>query len=130
MAGFLGSTEQPKQLTDVLAFEEDQRFSRKLITVLENEVLVLGQVLGKVAASGKYVALNPEADPEDGSETAAGVLLKDVDATGADKEGLALVRHGIVKARGLVWPEGISSSDKADAIAQLAEVGILVREDL
>lgn len=128
MAGYLGSQDQPKQLTDVLAFEEDQRFSREVITVLQDEVLKLGHVLGKVTASGKYVELAPGA--ADGSEAAAGVLLKDVDATGEDKEGLAMVRHGIVKASGLVWPDGITSGQKDTAIAELAELGILVREDL
>lgn len=63
----------------------------------------------------------------DGSQIAAGILFDDVDATGADKPGVALVRDCEVKSGALVWDSGQSPDDKAAGIADLAKLGIIAR---
>lgn len=63
----------------------------------------------------------------DGSQVAAGVLWDDVDATGADKPGVAIVRNAEVKAAALVWDSGQSAGDKTAGIADLAKLNIIAR---
>lgn len=98
---------------------------REAITVLSGEVLKAGAVLGKITASGKYVEVDPAAS--DGSQAAAGVLFDNVDATGADKRAVALVRLSVLNAQEIVWPDAISSPNKATAIGQLAALNIVLR---
>jgi hypothetical protein len=79
----------------------------------------------KAAGSGKYRALDLTAT--DGHEVPAGILFGHADALAADARGVAIVRHAEVNGAELVWPDGISSPNKAAAIATLAKLGIIVR---
>lgn len=87
------------------------------------------------AGSGKATALNLSA--VDGSQYAAGVLIDSVDASGGDKKTAMICRYAILKSSTLVWPNGISATQKAAAIAQLngslpqysAARGVIVRSD-
>ena len=56
------------------------------------------------------------------------VLLLDVDASAADALGVIIARHAICADNALIWPEGITGPQKATAITQLKDLGILVRE--
>ena len=105
--------------------EGNGRISRETITVLSGETLEAGAVLGKVTGSGKYKALDPAA--VDGSEVAAGVLYDAVDASGADAEGLAIVRLAEVNAAELVWPAGITGPEQTTALGELAALNIIAR---
>jgi len=78
------------------------------------------------AGSGKVVALDPDA--VNGSNHAAGVMIAAVDATSADKPGVAIVRDAMVAPANLVWPAEISAGDKATAIADLEKLGIVAVE--
>ena len=78
------------------------------------------------AVNNKVIQFAPAAS--DGSNVVAGVLLLDVDASGGDKPGVIIARHAICADKALVWPEGITGPQKATAITQLKELGILVRE--
>lgn len=79
-----------------------------------------------VSGDDKVVALDPTAT--DGAQEAAGVIAADVTAPdGVDAQGVAIVREAIVADHALVWPAGITSAQKTDAIARLAARGILVR---
>lgn len=60
------------------------------ITILSGQVLARGAVLGKITASGKYVLSLAAAN--DGSQVPDLILAEDVNATGADKPGLAYER--------------------------------------
>ena len=95
--------------------------SRAQITVLSGENLAVGQVLGAVTASGKYVAYDETAT--DGSETAVAVLYADVDASAADAEGVAIIRDAEVSAAKLVW----GTADDAAGTVDLAAVGVIAR---
>jgi hypothetical protein len=119
-------TQEPNRLGDWLKFEEDNLYSRDQITVASGQNLKTGTVVGKITASGKVTQLAPSAN--DGSENAAGVLVADVDASAADAPGVIIARHAICSDKGLVWPAGITGAQKTAAIAQLKQLGILVRE--
>ncbi|MCP3943232.1 MAG: head decoration protein [Desulfobacteraceae bacterium] len=85
---------------------------------------VSGTVVGIVTASGKYVQLDSAAS--DGSQTAAAILYGDLDASAEDEPGV-FMNHGEAIDHYLTWPEGISDSQKAAAIAQLKTVNIYVK---
>lgn len=94
------------------------------ITVLSGEVLEAGAVLGKIAASGKYVAYNDDGT-DDGRRTVAGILVEAVDATGADAVGRALVRGpAIVNKNDLVWLSAVDAGEQATAITAMLGLGI------
>jgi hypothetical protein len=113
-------------LGDWLKFEAGNLYSRDEATIVSGQNLTTGTVVGIITASGKATQVNPAAN--DGSQTAAGVLVFDVDATGGDTPGVLIARHAICSANRLVWPEGITDPQKAAGIAQLKGLGILVRE--
>lgn len=95
--------------------------SREEVTILSGENLLTGQVLGKVTASGKYVAYDDVA--VDGSETAVAVLYRDTDASAADKEALVIMRDAEVSAAKLVW----GAADSAAGTVDLAASGVIAR---
>lgn len=118
--------QEPNRLGDWLKYEEDNLYSRDQVTVAAGQNLKTGTVVGKITASGKMTQLAPGAT--DGSENAAGVLLADVDASAADAPGVIIARHAVCADKGLVWPAGITGPQKTAAIAQLKQLGILIRE--
>jgi hypothetical protein len=73
----------------------------------------------------KVKILAPAAN--DGTQIAAGVMAFACDASSADKEGVMVARHAIVKSTGLVWPGGITDGQKTTALSQLAASGIIQR---
>ena len=94
------------------------------ITVLSGEVLEAGAVLGKITASGKFVAYNDDGT-DDGRRTVAGILVEAVDATGADAVGRALVRGpAIVNKNDLVWLSAVDAGEQATAITAMLALGI------
>lgn len=118
---------QPKNLGDLLKYEAPNLYSRDQDTVASAQFLPLGTVVGRETASAKLKALDPSAS--DGTEIAVGVLGSDVDATLIDREDAILIaRHAIVARGALIWPTGITIGQKAAALAQLASLGVLVRE--
>lgn len=113
-------------LADLLKYEEDcLGYSRNSETVAATQNLSLGTVVGRRTADGKILALSPAAT--DGTEAAAGVLIEPIDATLIDKTGLIVARHAIVADQAVIWPSGISATQKATAIVQLERLGILLR---
>ncbi len=112
-------------LGDIVYWEEDNNYSRDVVTVALGQNLSLGTVVGKITATGEYTILAPAA--VDGSEVAAGIMLADCDATAAATDGVALVREAIISSEELVWPDGILDSEKATALEQLKTLGIITR---
>lgn len=121
------SITQAGTLGDLLKYEAPSLYSREAATVAAGQNLQLGTVLGRKTDDGKLYALAPGAS--DGSETAAGVLAADIDATLINRDdALLIARHAIVARSALIWPTGITAAQKAAAEAQLAALGILVRD--
>lgn len=73
----------------------------------------------------KWLQLAPSAT--DGSQNAAGVLYADITAPdGADKTGaVVIVRNAIYLKDQLTWPGGITTAQKALAVSQLKNIGLL-----
>jgi hypothetical protein len=117
---------QSKNLGDLLKYEAPNLYSRDTATVSSGQNLQLGTVLGRKTADGKLYALNPSAS--DGTQTAVGVLATDTDATLIDRDAILIARHAIVARKALIWPSGITAPQKAAAEAQLAAIGVLVRD--
>lgn len=118
---------EPKYISDVVHWEEESsRFSREETIVPLGTAVEKGNILGQVTATKKWVPLNPAAS--DGSQIAKRVAITDIpNTTTADVNTVAMARHCVVKASGLVWPGGITAPQKATALDQLAALNILVR---
>ena len=113
---------------EAVIFEEERDFSRDKVTILSGENLKANAVIAKITASGKYVEWDPSQSAEaDGSTTAAGMLIDAVDASAADKDGAAIVRHAILRRSELVFAAGAQESEITVALATLAGLGIQVR---
>lgn len=82
-------------------------------------------VITVAAGSGKYKEYNP--GNADGSQIAAGVLFDAVDASAADKAGVAYVRDCEVNGAELVWFSGASGGQKTTGKTGLALLGIVSR---
>ena len=78
-----------------------------------------------MTASGKFKPLAPGAS--DGTQIAAAVILQYADATTADQTVVNLKRRAQVVLQALVWPAGITGTQKSTAIAQLKALGIVPR---
>ncbi len=99
--------------------------SREQITVVSGQNLGAMFVVGKITATGKYAQYDNAA--ADGTQTAAGILVGAVDASGADQLGLLLARDAEVDYDLLQWKAGMNQSDKDAGVADLAAIGIIVR---
>ncbi|UGB26361.1 head decoration protein [Methylorubrum sp. B1-46] len=112
--------------SDVVKNEGRNRISRDEGTLATGSgILRPGVVLGRITASSKLVPLAPAAS--DGSQTAAAVLLENVDATAADQRVVVLARHAEVVIQSLEWPAGITETQKSAALAALEAKGVVAR---
>lgn len=95
------------------------------ITVLSGENLVAGAVLGKVTASGKYVAFD-NAGTDDGRRTAAGILMDNTDASSGDVTTATALLRGpaMVNKNDLTWAAGVDAAEQAAALTTLMGLGI------
>lgn len=110
---------EARRTGEFLISEANGTRSREPITVdAAAASLAAGTVLGKVTATGQYVAYSNVA--VDGSEVAAGILYAAVDATAADAPGVIIARDAEVAE---VHLTGIDAAAKVD----LAALGIIVR---
>ncbi len=118
------TTEQPKNIADVLAWENGAvSFSRESVTLATGFTVEIGTVLGKVTASGEYAPLLLTAS--DGSEVAAAISL--VASTEDNQEIMIIKRFSLMKENGLVWPDGISDAEKAIVKEKLETLLIIIR---
>lgn len=93
--------------------------SREKVTIAAAAAaLAAGTVLGKITASGKYVAYSNGA--ADGTEVAAGILYAPVGDSAADQPGVMICRDAEVAA---IFLTGSDAPAKVD----LAALGVIVR---
>jgi hypothetical protein len=106
--------------------EGNGSISREQVAIPQYATAVLkaGTVLGK-RSNGKYYPFDQ--DVSTGEETAAGVLLNDVDATDGEVNGVAIVRQAEVKGDYLVYVNAPSTAEENAAIASLLTLGIVAR---
>lgn len=118
-------TENPHAGGFILS-EANGKRSRENVTIVQGEgALPAGTVLGKITGSGKYRAYDNNGT--DGSETAAAILIHPVDATDADVDAAVIARDAEVNQHELVWADDNNTSDIEAGIADLENVGIIVR---
>jgi hypothetical protein len=124
----MNAIQESPNLGDLLKYEEDcLNYSREIVTVAAGQNLELGSVVGRITATNKIKRLDPVAT--DGSESPAGILLGNVDATLIERDdALLLTRHAVVASSAVVWPPGITAPEKEVVIASLASLGILIRQ--
>jgi hypothetical protein len=120
--------ENPR-ISDVILFEEgvEVEYTRDTVTIASGTVASgVGQLMGKVTATGKFTQLTPAA--ADGSQNAAGVLLESISATLAADTQLNVLTRGpaVVKAPGLVYTAGMTNPQILAAQAALVALGIKV----
>lgn len=88
-------------------------------------VLRPATVLGKITASGKYVA--HDAALTNGAEVAAAILFHRVDATAADARSVATVNGpATINGNMLILKAGISAPNRAAALNALRAKGMKV----
>jgi len=108
-----------KHAGEFLLSEGNGDISREQVTIAAAAgALVPGTVLGKITASGKYVAYSNAAS--DGSEVAAGIVFYAVPDSAADQTVLAIVRSAEVIGAELT---GLDAPGTAD----LRAIGVIVR---
>ncbi len=111
------ATEQVHK-SEVLLSAANGARSVETVTIASGATLVAGTLVGKVTASGKYIAY---ADGNvDGSETAAGVILEDCDASAADATAVIIARDAEVKS-------ALLTGSDAAGLADLEAIGIIAR---
>jgi hypothetical protein len=107
-----------------LVSEANNNRSRDTVVLLAGQNLATGTVLGKITASGKYVAYNP--GNSDGSQTPAGILWDATNAV-ADTKVAAITRDAEVNTGELAWFAGASGAQITTGLAGLAAIGIVPR---
>ena len=112
---------------EFLLSEANGQRSRESITLASGAgILAAGTVLGKVTASGKYVASAVGAS--DGSQVPAAVNLYGADASFADVAVAAIVRDAELNGKCLTYhADRDQPAEKAAANAALSALGIIVR---
>lgn len=112
-------------------YEPSLGFCRAVVTANEAAATeyVIGTVLGKITASGKYVVAKETA--VDGSEVPAAVVLENKSiAAATDTKVLAAVRGQMILSKAEVVLDATydDATKKATAIAALEALGILVND--
>lgn len=118
-------------LGDLLKFELNGNYCREAVTLKAGTSYALGSVLGKITATGKY-RLSPAAQVvgDEGAETAAAVLIEDVDASAADRTGVIVARGPVILSKAVLVLD-VSVDQPAEIAAkhaQLAAVGLVARD--
>lgn len=122
-------TEKPRNFAFILS-EADSYLSRDTVTIVSGAgKLVAGTVLGKITASGKYMAApNAEVEDLEGAETAVAVLAEAVDASSADVKALVVSELAVLKKGMLSFHSSVDNETKKTAkLAQLRAVHIKAR---
>ena len=101
---------EPNNLQDTLVWEEDRGYSRDEVVIADGQDLAVAQIVGRIEATGKIVALDPAADT--GAQKAVGFTIAKYKADGADIKGVIIAREAIITTSDLVWPDGITDPQK------------------
>ncbi|GHT99796.1 hypothetical protein FACS1894126_6100 [Alphaproteobacteria bacterium] len=121
-----------KNLGDLLKYEADKNYCREVVTVAAGQNLKLGTIVGIKTATDEvksvYLPTGAQNEVLDGSETAAGVLLEDVDTTAGAKKALMIARDAIVASGAVVFPNGATANQKKKIKKDLEARGLVIRQ--
>lgn len=119
------SITEGNNLGDLLKYEVSNLYSRDQITVAKGQNLKLGTVVA-LDKDSMVKIINPTAT--DGTQTAIGVITSDVNSKEGDTKAIIITRISLLADHAVVWPANITEEQKAAAIKQLEERGIIVRK--
>lgn len=119
--------EEKERMGALLKYELDKNYSREVVTIAKGQNIKMGTILGRVTKDNTYKIVSIAEDESDGSNTAAGVLLADVDATEAEQKAVILARIGIVDGDKVIYPATATDDQKKSILAQLDQRGIITR---
>lgn len=88
---------------------------------------VAGDAFSIAVTGGTYKYKEYDPADADGGQRPAGVLYDAVDASAADKAGVAILRDAEVRSADLSWFSGATSTQKQTALDVLEKVGIVAR---
>lgn len=115
--------QQARPAAAFIMSELPQYVSRKSVTLAAGNNLVVGAVLGKITATGKYAPYTPGAS--NGLETAAAILIYATNASAGDTTAQVIAMNANANAHELEW--GTATDEEiASGIADLAEHGVKV----
>ncbi len=114
-----------KVIGDIVHWEEDQRYSREVVTLAANQSVETGSILARHNQTGKYHLFDPQS--KDGIDQSAAISITKTNAQ-TDTEILVIKREAVLKAHGLIWTEKITDKQKQTAIDQLQSIGLLIRD--
>lgn len=114
-----------KYIGDVLHWEENERFSRDVVTLAADQLIEIGTILAKHTETKTYHVFNPSG--KEGLNLPRAISLTNA-STGEMFMNIVVVsRHAIVKSSGINWPADITDKQKQDALNQLHALGLVVR---
>ena len=100
------------------------------LTINDGETdFILGDSFTITVAKGSLEVTLLDLTKTNGLQKAIGFTIEAYDAVDEAVQGIAIVRDAQIKALGLVWPEGITTEQKEKALEQLAERGLIPREE-
>lgn len=123
-------TEAPKRQGELLSFEVHPDYTRQIDVLLAGAGAVrelgIGELVGRITASGKLVAWAPGAN--DGSQNAAGVVLEDAQAAASVDGSVLILARGPAIVRESELDFGAATGAQIIAAkASLLALGIRVR---
>ena len=122
------SIEENNRLGDLLKYEADKNYCREVMTVASGQNLKMGTVVGIKSATDEVKIVSISDEETDGSDSAFGVLLEDVDATSAAKKALVIARDAILASDYIVFPNDATAEQKKKITKDLEKRGIVIRK--
>ena len=122
------SMEENNRLGDLLKYEADKNYCREVMTVASGQNLKMGTVVGIKSATEEIKSVSISEEEIDGSDSAFGVLLEDVDATSAAKKALVIARDAILASDYIVFPNDATADQKKKITKDLEKRGIVIRQ--
>ena len=122
------SIEENNRLGDLLKYEADKNYCREVMTVASGQNLKMGAVVGIKSATDEIKIVSISDEETDGSDSAFGVLLEDVDATSAAKKALVIARDAILASDYIVFPNDATADQKKKITKDLEKRGIVIRK--
>ena len=120
--------EENNRLGDLLKYEADKNYCREVMTVASGQNLKMGTVVGIKSATDEVKIVSISDEETDGSDSAFGVLLEDVDATSAAKKALIIARDAIIASGYIMFPNDATAKQNKKITKDLEKRGIVIRK--
>lgn len=128
----------PHTLGDFLKHEYSRDYCREVVSLAPSaDGYAIGSVLGKNTSTGQYslsptTTITESVTDETGAQIALAVLLQDIPANESATEAVIIARGPVIVADSslLLASDVDTDTEKQTKYAQLASVGIVVREQV